>query len=389
MSDARAFDECLSAGGVAVFPSDTVYGVACDPLNAGAVHRLYALKGRSPEKPSAVMFFSLEAAYEALPELGYPIRQAMRRLLPGPVGLLVPNPEERWPLACGEDPGALGIRVPALEWAQGVGCAALQSSANLAGGADPRRLDDVPESIRRGADLVIDGGELPGTASTLVDLRRYEADGSWSVLRGGAVGEEDLEAALGAQYHFAPDTYRDDIVSGVPGYERLQQELVGASGSGAGAILELGTGTGETARRLLDRHDRACLVGVDASEAMLAAARKVLSGERVQLLVRRLEETLPEGPFDLVASALCVHHLDPAAKADLFLRVRQVLRRGGRFVLADVVVPDNPADARTPVTPGFDQPSPVGDQLLWLREAGFEARVVWEEGDLAVIVGEV
>lgn len=389
MSDAQAFERCLAKGGVAVFPADTVYGLACDPERRDAVERLYGLKGRALDKPSAVMFFSLEDAHAALPELGYPTRRAMRRLLPGPVGLLLPNVAHRFPLACGEDRGTLGVRVPGLKWAHGVRRPALQSSANRAGGSDPRRLHEVPEEIRRGADLVIDGGELPGTPSTLVDLRRYEEDGSWSVVREGKVGEEELQQALGDQYRFHPETYRDDIQGGVPGYERLQQELIAASGPEAVRILELGTGTGETARRLLARHPTARLVGIDASESMLAAARTVLPGERVELLARRVEEPLPGGPFDLVASALCVHHLDPQAKADLFVRARQALRPGGRFVLADVVVPDDPADADTPLTPGFDQPSPLADQLRWLGEAGFDARVSWADGDLAVMVGTV
>jgi tRNA (cmo5U34)-methyltransferase len=106
----------------------------------------------------------------------------------------------------------------------------------------------------------------------------------------------------------------------------------------------------------------------------------------VQLRVGRLEEPLPAGPFELVASALAVHHLDGERKADLFERVHELLTPGGRFVLADVVVPLDPADARVPLTPGFDKPSPLADQLHWLAEAGFDPAVVWEHGDLAVIV---
>jgi tRNA (cmo5U34)-methyltransferase len=101
--------------------------------------------------------------------------------------------------------------------------------------------------------------------------------------------------------------------------------------------------------------------------------------------VGRIEEELPSGPFDLVASALCVHHLDGAEKAELFRRVRGGLAPGGRFVLADLVVPLDPAQATTPFTPGFDKPSTLEDQLEWLRQAGFDVRVTWEQGDLAVI----
>jgi tRNA (cmo5U34)-methyltransferase len=112
----------------------------------------------------------------------------------------------------------------------------------------------------------------------------------------------------------------------------------------------------------------------------------VLSGDRVSLQVGEIEQPLPEGPFDLVASALCVHHLQGALKRDLFARVREVLAPGGRFVLGDVVVPADAADAVTSLTPGFDHPSSLADQLAWLAETGFDAQVVWEHKDLAVVV---
>ena len=197
MSDARAFDRCLAVGGLAVFPADTVYGLACDPGNRFAVERLYLLKRRPLSKPSAVMFFDLETALSSLPELGERTRAALARLLPGGVTVLLSNPAERFPLACGEDPLTLGLRVPVAPALAGARSPALQSSANRAGGPDPKRLQEVPPLIRAAADLVIDGGELPGTPSTVVDLRRYEGGGSWSVVRPGAVGEESLVAALG------------------------------------------------------------------------------------------------------------------------------------------------------------------------------------------------
>jgi L-threonylcarbamoyladenylate synthase len=191
------FERCLAVGGLVLFPADTVYGLACDPANRFAVERLYLLKRRPLAKPSAVMFFDLELALASLPELGGRTREALGRLLPGGVTLLLPNPEGRFPLTCGEDSWTLGLRVPRVDALAGVRWPALQSSANRAGGPDPRRLEDVPELIRAAADLVLDGGELPGTPSTVVDLRRYEADGSWSVVRLGTVGEEELGAALG------------------------------------------------------------------------------------------------------------------------------------------------------------------------------------------------
>jgi tRNA (cmo5U34)-methyltransferase len=184
------------------------------------------------------------------------------------------------------------------------------------------------------------------------------------------------------QFHFHPDDYLALMHSELPAYERLQDEAAAATGSGATRLLELGTGTGETARRVLDRHPGASLVGIDASADMLGAAD--LPG--ADLRVARLQEPLPGGPFDLVFTALAVHHLDGPGKADLFERVAAVLEPGGRFVLADVVVPDDPADAITPLSPDYDLPSRAGEQLAWLRAAGFDASVVWAERDLAVIV---
>jgi L-threonylcarbamoyladenylate synthase len=194
----ESFERSIAVGGVVLFGADTVYGLACDPLNRIAVERLYALKRRPLSKPSAVMFFDVELALAALPELGVRTRGALERLLPGGVSLLLPNPGGRYPLACGEDPSTLGLRVPVVPSLAGVRWPVLQSSANLAGGPDPRRLDDVPELLRRAADLVLDDGELPGVASTVIDLREYESAGRWSVVRAGAVGEEQVLQALSA-----------------------------------------------------------------------------------------------------------------------------------------------------------------------------------------------
>ena len=198
-SDAETFARCIAVGGVAVFPADTVYGLACEPDTREAVERLYALKGRRPDKPAAVMFFDPELAFAALPELEPRTRSLLERLLPGGITALLPNPLRRYPLACGPDPHTLGLRVPALH--SDVGALAemrwpvMQSSANVSGGYDAQRLDEVPEEIRRRADLVLDGGELAGTPSTVVDLRRYELDGIWAVLREGAVPEREIELA--------------------------------------------------------------------------------------------------------------------------------------------------------------------------------------------------
>jgi L-threonylcarbamoyladenylate synthase len=198
--DARRLQECVVDGEVAVFPADTVYGLGCDPENRVAVERLYELKGRPPARPAAVMFFALSVALQALPELGERERVALGALLPGPLTLLLPNPNHRFPLACGPDPDTLGLRVPLLAGPlaalRAVRVPLVQSSANLSGAPDARRLADVSPSLRAGADLVLDGGALPGTASTVVDLRAYETSGEWRIVRAGPVGAEDLRRAL-------------------------------------------------------------------------------------------------------------------------------------------------------------------------------------------------
>lgn len=192
-----------------------------------------------------------------------------------------------------------------------------------------------------------------------------------------------------SQFHWNPDEYLALMHAEVPDYERLQDELVAATiGVDANAILELGTGTGETARRVLHAHPRAHLLGIDLSEPMLDRARRLLDGARATLRPGRLEDPLPPGPFDVCVSALTVHHLDGPGKADLFGRLSDVLSPGGRFVLADVVVPDDPADAVTPLSPDYDLPSTVGEQVGWLEDAGFSAEVTWRHRDLAVMRAE-
>lgn len=198
--DVATFGRCMSVGGVAVFPADTVYGLATEPESQEGVARIYRMKGRPPARPSAVMFFDLGLALAALPELGGDTRWAVERLLPGALTLLLPNPKRRWPLACGPQPERLGLRVPLLGGAlaplASVRWPVLQTSANRSGARDARRLEDVDEAIRAEADLLLDGGELPGTASTVVDLSRYEADGSHAIVREGAVPAAAVAAAL-------------------------------------------------------------------------------------------------------------------------------------------------------------------------------------------------
>jgi L-threonylcarbamoyladenylate synthase len=198
--EVETFERCISVGGVAIFPADTVYGVATEPDSREGVERLYRLKGRLPDKPSAVMFFQVESALAALPELGPRTRGVVECLLPGPVTILVPNPAHRYPLACGIEPHRLGIRVPALAAAleplAAVRWPVLQSSANRSGGADARRVEDIDPKLRAGVDLILDAGELPGTPSTVVDFSAWEEGGTFEVIREGALPQEAVLACL-------------------------------------------------------------------------------------------------------------------------------------------------------------------------------------------------
>lgn len=193
---------------------------------------------------------------------------------------------------------------------------------------------------------------------------------------------------MGEQFHFDPATYEATIASEVPAYDRLQTAMASAAGGVQVAdALELGIGTGRTATALTSVLAGARLVAIDASSEMLAYARAVHPD--CDLRVARLEDELPPGPFDIVYSALAVHHLDDAGKADLFQRVAAALRPGGRFVLGDVIVPDNRRDAVTPLDEMEDRPSTVAAQLRWLEEAGLAPHLAWQERDLVVLVGDL
>jgi L-threonylcarbamoyladenylate synthase len=198
--DVETFERCIAVGGVALFPADTVYGLATEPDSREGVERLYRIKARKPSQPAAVMFFDIELALAALPELGPRVQAALGRLLPGAVTCVLPNPARRYPLACGPVPDRLGLRVPALTGALEPLVAArwpvLQSSANPSGGVEARRLEDVAGRIRARVDMQLDGGELPGTPSSVVDLGTYEETGEWRVLREGAVPASELAEVL-------------------------------------------------------------------------------------------------------------------------------------------------------------------------------------------------
>jgi L-threonylcarbamoyladenylate synthase len=196
----RDFVRCISAGGLALFPADTVYGLATNPDSREGVERLYRVKGRDPARSTAVMFFRMDLAHAAVPMLGVTTRAAVDRLLPGGVTVVLPNPLHRYPLACGPEPDRLGLRVPVLEGRlaplEGMTLPVLQSSANPSGQPPVRRLAAVDPGISRQVDLQLDGGVLAGIASTVVDLTRYEQSGEFEVLREGAVAAAEIAAKL-------------------------------------------------------------------------------------------------------------------------------------------------------------------------------------------------
>jgi tRNA (cmo5U34)-methyltransferase len=194
-------------------------------------------------------------------------------------------------------------------------------------------------------------------------------------------------AGVANQWHFEPDTYLAMVRSEIPTYDELQRTLAEATrGLAAERILDLGSGTGVTARAVLAVHPQADLVGVDGSDDMLVHARRLVPG--ATFVVGELEAPLPPGPFDLVVSAFAVHHLDGPGKAALFQRIAAALAPGGRFVLCDVVVAQGPVDHPVPLEDGVDLPSRVEDQLAWLGAAGLHAAIVHADGDLAVLTAE-
>lgn len=179
--------EAIRAGQPVILPTDTVYGLCTTPHSPEPVHGLYRLKGREEQQPTALVASDLAVLFACVPELRERWGPIAGALLPGPLTLVLPNPARRFRWLTGSRPETIGVRVPAVEGEiqtvmERVGAVAA-TSANLAGGADPRRLEDVPEEIRLGCAVLFDGGELPGVPSTVVDLTGAEP----VVLREGAV----------------------------------------------------------------------------------------------------------------------------------------------------------------------------------------------------------
>jgi len=190
-----ALERTIADGGVVVFPADGLYGLACDPLDPAAIGRIHRIKGRDDGKPSAVMYFAALAMRELLSGLGQPTREAIAALLPGPATLVVANRERRYPFACRADPERLGVRLIEGPLAGAI-CPLFQTSANLSGEPAPGGFDAIPAEIVAAVDLAIDGGELTGRPSTVVDLSAYDDSGEWEILREGGLPRSAAARAL-------------------------------------------------------------------------------------------------------------------------------------------------------------------------------------------------
>ncbi|QVQ52617.1 class I SAM-dependent methyltransferase [Spiractinospora alimapuensis] len=193
---------------------------------------------------------------------------------------------------------------------------------------------------------------------------------------------------MSESFAFDPTTYRALMDEEIADYDGLQRHASAAFAQRpVRRLLDLGIGTGETTLRILASHPTATVVGVDENASMLDRARTQLP-DSTHLVTQRLQDPLPEGGFDAVVSTLAIHHLDGPEKADLFTRVAAALRPGGRFTLADIVVPSDPRDVHTEIDGVFDTPSGRDEQLDWLSAAGLTPRVEWEYRDLVVIVAD-
>jgi tRNA (cmo5U34)-methyltransferase len=172
------------------------------------------------------------------------------------------------------------------------------------------------------------------------------------------------------QFHWNPETYLEAIRAEVPRYDELQDRTADAIPGAPRRILELGIGTGETTRRVRERFPEAEITALDSSPEMVFRARELVADVRLA----RMEDPLPDGPWDLVISVLTVHHLESPQKRDLFRRVRE---QAGALVIGDVVLADVEI---APIQPGVDFPDPAEDLAAWC-----DGEVVWQADDLAVI----
>lgn len=190
--------QAIREGRPVVLPTDTVYGLCTTPYREAPARELYRLKGRPEGMPCALLCASLDWLLECVPELRGRAATIARKLLPGPYTLVFPNPARRYPWLAGERVETIGVRVPALEGPArevlGRVGAVAATSANLHGAPDPRTVAEIPAPILSGCAAVVDGGELPGTPSTVIDFTQREP----RVLRVGAADAADALARVAA-----------------------------------------------------------------------------------------------------------------------------------------------------------------------------------------------
>jgi L-threonylcarbamoyladenylate synthase len=186
VTDVDGVVQSIRDGKLAVLPTDTVYGLVCAASHREPAADLYRLKGRAAIQPTAVVFGAVDVLPDHLPELDGRVLAIVEELLPGPYTLVVPNPAHRFAWLTEGRPGSIGLRVPRLT---GVAASVVErleavvaTSANLPGGQDPRTLAEVPPEILAGVAAAVDGGELPGAPSTVIDVTGLEP----LIIRAGA-----------------------------------------------------------------------------------------------------------------------------------------------------------------------------------------------------------
>jgi len=189
----------LERGGIAGVPTDTVYGLASSWLSAAGVRRLFEAKGRGEKKPVGVLFSSVAAVREALPDLDPAAARVLEALLPGPYTFVVATGVARPPFVGTED--SLGVRVPAhpplRELLAALGVPLAATSANLTGAPDVAGPDEADGGLLAHCVIALTLGETAaGLPSTVVDLRPLTTGGVPTVLREGAVSADEVLAAI-------------------------------------------------------------------------------------------------------------------------------------------------------------------------------------------------
>jgi len=187
----------LHAGATVAIPTDTVYGLACAAHDRPACETLLRAKGRSLAQPSAIVAGTVAGALDrVLPDLPAVARDRVRRLLPGPLTLVLPNPGHRYWWLCGEEPDRIGLRVPDLDPRLAAAIdrvpALLLTSANAAGGPPAVAFADLAP-VAPIAAVALDGGTCPGgVPSTVVDVAGDEP----AIVREGPVALDEIRARL-------------------------------------------------------------------------------------------------------------------------------------------------------------------------------------------------